>query len=270
MKKNLVIIAGMLVILLLSVTACTGGSSSRSNPLSQLPPPVFAADTSGQSGFIWSQQNVGLWVNGDGKVNAVPDIALLSLGVESQQKSVAEAQKLANEAMAKLMKVLKDKGIADKDIQTQNFNINQVTQWSDKDRQSIVLGYRVSNTVIAKIRKISDAGTIIDAAAEVAGNAVRVNSISFTIDDPTPYYTQAREKAVKYAMEKAKQLSTAAGFKLGKLLYVSEGSSYYTPTVRNVYNKAGMDMAAPAPEPTSISAGELEIQASIQMVFNID
>ena len=62
---------------------------------------------------------------------ATPDIAILRLGIEAQEKTVAEAQAQAAEAMDRVMTALKDNGVADKDIQTQYFNIRKVTRWDD-------------------------------------------------------------------------------------------------------------------------------------------
>lgn len=229
--------------------------------------PAGSGVVSGSAGIIVSQQNLGLWVSGLGKATAVPDIVILTIGVESQQKTVAEAQKGAVEAMNGIMQVLKGSGIADKDIQTSQYNIQQVTRWDDKQNTYEVIGYKVSNIVNAKIRNIEKAGSIIDSAAVSGGDLIRVNGISFSVDDPAPYYKIAREKAVLYAMEKAKQMAQLSGAKLGKLLYITEGNSY-VPPVRDNYMK--FESAAMAPSPTPISAGELEFQVDVQLVYQID
>lgn len=221
----------------------------------------------GASGIIVSQQNQGLWVSGMGKASGVPDIVMLTIGVESQQKTVAQAQKDAVEAMNGIMQVLKGAGIADKDIQTSQYSIQQVTRWDEKQSTYEVIGYKVSNTVNAKIRDIAKAGSIIDSAAASGGDFVRVNGINFSVDDPTPYYRIAREKAVVYAMEKAKQMAQLSGVKLGKLLYITESNSYM-PQVRDNYMK--MESFAAAPAPTPISAGELEFQVNVELVYAID
>ena len=228
---------------------------------------LAAGELAGLPGIIMSQQNVGLWVNGLGKANAKPDIVLLSLGVEAQSTTVAEAQKQAADAMNKVMGVLKNNGIAEKDVQTRQFNIQQVTRWDDKQNIQIVLGYKVTNNVIAKIRNTDKAGPIIDSVAAAAGDLTRINSISFTVDDPTPYFKSAREKAVQEAMEKARQISQVSGVKVGKALYINENTVSTSP-VRDTYLKYSLAEAAPAPTP--ISAGELEFQVSVEIVYEIN
>lgn len=227
---------------------------------------VGEAKLGGPFGVIWSQQQTGVWVTGEGKVKATPDTALLNLGIESQATTVAQAQQQAAAAMDAVMKALKGNGVADKDIQTQRFSIYPVRKWIEKEEREVIVGYRVSNTVIAKIREIDKAGGIIDAVAQAGGDMTRVDDISFTVDDPTSYYRQARDKAVADAIAKAKQIAGASGVKLGKLLYVSEGTVYTSPVVRNVY----MEAAKSAPAPTPISPGEMEFQLNVQMVYEID
>jgi hypothetical protein len=230
--------------------------------------PTGAGVVAGSAGIIVSQQNLGLWVSGLGKTTAAPDIVILTIGVESQQKTVAQAQKAAVEAMNSIMQVLKSSGIADKDIQTSQYNIQQETRWDEKRNTYEVIGYRVSNIVNAKIRDIGKAGSIIDNAAASGGDLIRVNGISFSVDDPTPFYKIAREKAVLYAMEKAKQMAQLSGAKLGKLLYITESNSYIPP-VRDNYMKFA-ESAAMAPSPTPISAGELEFQVTVELVYAMD
>jgi hypothetical protein len=209
-----------------------------------------------------NSQQEGIWVSGTGKVTVIPDIATLGLGITAQAVSVAEAQSQAAEAMDKVMTALVNNGVAKKDIQTQYFSISQVTRW-DREKE-IVVGYRVTNMVTAKIRKIDKAGSIIDAVAAAGGDFTRINSISFSVDDPSPYYEEARQKAMADAKAKAEQLAGLSGVKLGKPTYISEGTLY--PPV--IYREAGMAAPAPAP-PTPISPGEVELSLSVQVVYAI-
>jgi uncharacterized protein YggE len=260
---------GLLVSLILSICIlAAAGCAPAPAVVYQGAPPAATGSTASSGGIIVSQQNLGLWVSGLGKATAAPDIVILTMGVESQQKTVAQAQKDAIDAMNNLMNVLRSFGVADKDIQTSQYNIQQVTRWDDKNDNYVIIGYRVSNIVNAKIRAIDKAGAIIDAAAVAGGDLIRINGINFSVDDPSPYYKIARERAVNYAMEKSKQMSQISGVKLGKLLYITESNSYIPP-VRSNYMKFA-DSAAMAPSPTPISAGELEFEVTVELVYEIN
>jgi uncharacterized protein YggE len=264
MKKVWLILSSvMLAVVLIGAGSCVCGQGT------QVSPPtisVAAPEFGGSFGIIYSQQQVGLWVTGEGKTMVAPDVVLLSLGVEAEAKTVAQAQRDAANAMDGVVKALKSNGVAEKDIQTQRFSIYPVRKWIDDEQREIIIGYRVTNIVVAKIRQVDKAGAIIDGVAEAGGDLTRVDSIGFTVDDPATYYKEAREKAIEDAAAKAKQMAQVAGIKLGKLLYISEGAAYVPQVVvRDFLSKA--EGAAPAP--TSISPGELEVQVTVQMVYDI-
>ena len=256
----------VLAVVLIGAGGCVSGEIDRVSPpgiSARVEAPTFG----GQFGIICSQQQVGLWVTGEGKTMATPDIVLLSLGIESEAKTVAQAQRDAAEAMDRVMKALKSNGVADKDIQTQRFSIYPVRRWIEDENREITIGYRVTNIVIAKIRQMDKAGPVIDAVAEAGGDLTRIDNIGFTIDDPTSYYKEARTKAVGDAIAKAKQIAAASDIKLGKPIYISEGTQYTPPVIVRDYAMKAEGMPA---APTPISPGELEIQVTVQMVYDID
>ena len=227
--------------------------------------PPSAPQIQSSLGGVFSQQNTGIWVTGEGKVSVVPDVAILSLGVEAQETTVAEAQYKATTAMAAIVTELDNYDIDRKDIQTQHFSITAIRRWVEDKGEEVLIGYRVTNTVTAKVRKVEETGAIIDAVAKAGGNYIRINSISFTVDNPTPYHIEAREKAMANAETKARQLAELSGVTLGKPTYINE-SGGYIPVVRAPYIEA-VPMPAAAPPP--ISPGETEIQLSVQVVYSI-
>lgn len=214
-----------------------------------------------------SQQQQGVWVSGMGEVTVVPDVANITLGVSAQAATVAEAQQQASNAMTKVMDALIQGGVAKNDIQTQQFSIQQVTRYDKDTQQNIVIGYLVTNTVNAKLRDINKAGNIIDAVAAAGGDLTRVNGISFSVDDPTRYYNDARQKAMNDAKTKANQLADLGGIKLGNPTYITEGVSY--PGPRSVYSEAMSGGAVPAPIVPPISAGETKITVNVQVAYSI-
>jgi len=213
-----------------------------------------------------STQQQGIMVTGEGDVMATPDIFNLSAGVQSEEPTVEQAQTKAAEAMNNVIDVLKSKGVDDNDIQTQNFSISQVTRWDQTKQEPVITGYQVSNSVVAKIRDIDKAGEIIDAVAVAGGDLIRINSMGFSIDDPSDDYDMAREEAMADASAKAQQLARLANVTLGKPTFISEQVQYTPPIIYRDFSSA-----VPAPEAaqTSIEPGELEITASVQIIYAI-
>jgi len=214
-----------------------------------------------------NMQQTGIWVSGTGEVSVTPDVAILLMGVEAQAASVSVAQSEAADAMNEVMASLASNGIASEDIQTQWYSIAPVTKWIDDTREEITVGYRVSNTVQAKIRNMESVGTVIDAVAGAGGDLTRVSSISFTVDEPDPYYDQARAEALADAMGKAEQIASIAGVGLGKPFYISESGGVVPP---RPYPAMDYGYAEGVKATTPISAGEIEITLTVQMAFAID
>ncbi|UCH42380.1 MAG: SIMPL domain-containing protein [Dehalococcoidales bacterium] len=213
-----------------------------------------------------SSQQEGIWVSGMGKVTVVPDIASLRLGIEAEGDTVSVARDQAAEAMDAVMTALTENGVADNDIQTEYFTIRRITQWDREKEQEVITGYRVINMVTAKIRDIDNIGTVIDAVADAGGDLTRVDSIDFTVDDPSDYYDEAREEAMAEARDKAEQLAELAGVILGNATYISEGSQI-PPVTRGGY---AMDVAEEMEVETPVSPGELEVILTVQVIYAIE
>ncbi len=247
MKKIWLVVIGLAVIAgIVGLAGCSGGTSGTIQ------------------GNLNSQQQ-GIWVSAVGKVQATPDLAILNIGVQAQADNAQDAQTQVSQGMDSVMQVLKAQGVADKDIQTEQYSITQLTKYNQTTQQQEVTGYQVTNMVTAKIRNVDTTGTIIDAVVKAAGNLVRINSVGFDVTDPTQYQNEARAQAIQAAQAKAQQIASASGVKLGKITYINDSSSTPVPIYRS-YSAA--DSAAPMPT-TSISAGQLDITDNVQIVYSI-
>lgn len=207
-------------------------------------------------------------VTGTGRVFSRPDMAEVNVGVVSQAPTATAALTANNAAMNNLMALLKSNGIEDKDILTSNFSVNPVysdqPQSSSVPRPPKIVAYRVDNTVQAKIRKIGTLGAILDAV--VRGGANSINGISFSIAQPEPVEDRARTNAIADAKRKAEIYASAAGIKLGRVLYITENIDRGIPIPAYRMAKVAMDAAESAP----IAAGEQEISATVQVVYAIE
>ena len=216
----------------------------------------------------------GIWVSGQGKITLEPDLAVLNLGVETSDKTVAAAREQAATAMDSIVASLTANGVEGKDIQTRFFNISPQYEWTEviqngvRTSKQVLVGYRVSNSAAVKIRDLSAVGTIIDDVAGAGGDATRINGISFTVEDTAPLMVDLREKAVADALAKADQFARLTGVSLGRLVFISE-SGGGRPQARGFEEFAAVRSLAAAAPDTSISGGELEISLTVQAVFAI-
>ena len=205
-------------------------------------------------------------VTGSGSVTGEPDIATLDLGVSAEKETVAEAREEAASAMTALIASLKANNVAEKDIKTENFSIHPQYDYTDSGR--ILRGYRVNNTVRAKIRELATLSDVIDAAAAAGGNSIVINSIQFMIDDTTPLQTQARSLAVKDAEAKAQTLAESSGVTLGEPITITESTYFEGPPIPFATAEAAFDDAARTATP--IVAGELTVTVNVTVVYEIE
>ncbi len=204
-------------------------------------------------------------VSSEGTVKVKPDMAYINVGVQTENKSSKTAQQENATKMNKVMKALKDLKIAEADIKTSQYTIYPMEAYSEKDQRSYITGYRVINTLEITIRDISIVGSVIDTVT--TNDANTVSNIRFTVADPDKYYLQALENATVKAKAKADVLAKQFGIKLGLPSQVNETSGGYYPPIMYAQTerfKSSMDAAAT----TSISSGELEIRASVGLVFS--
>jgi len=208
-----------------------------------------------------------LSVSGQGEVRAIPDQAQLTAGVVTQGKTAAAALAANSTAMNEVFATLKKRGIPDKSIVTSNFSINPqyppYRQDAPNEDRSRIIGYEVSNQVTVIVDDTSKVGTILDAL--VSSGANQAGGVSFNIHDPKPLMKQAREDAVKEAVEKAQTLAKAAGVTLGPIMSISEGG-YVSPMPMFA---AKVAMAAPMAAPPPVAAGELSVTANVNITWEI-
>ena len=199
-----------------------------------------------------------LTVLGRGDASAKPDMATISVGVETFAPSVADASGQNNTRMAAIMAKLKELGIAEKDIQTSNFSINSERQLGPDGPQGTT-SYRVSNMVTIKIRDLSKAGPTLDAV--IAAGANQVWGVNFVLEDTNALEGQARGKAMDDAKARAAALAKLNGVTLGEVLTVNEGNSN-GPII------GGMAMGKGA-DSTALNPGEVQFVSQVQVTFAI-
>lgn len=200
-------------------------------------------------------------VSGLGRVTGTPDVLRLAMGVQRTGSDVNNALNLANGDIKRITDALHKHGVADKDIQTSDLSINP--HW-DKNR---INGYDVAESLTAQLRKLSDAGAAISDAAAAGGNATRIDSVSFDIEDNQQLVDQARTAAFADAKAKAEQYAKLAGRSLGRVSQVSES----TDTGPRPVPYAAMDAAGAAEKSAvPISAGSQQVSVTSSVVWELN
>ncbi len=203
-----------------------------------------------------------LVVTGMGTVKATPDIAYVTVGVTTSGKRAQEASQANAAATEKVVAAVKLQGIAEKDIQTSSYNVQPVYREGNFARG--IDSYQVSNLVRATVRKLAAIGKVIDSALDAGAN--NVQGVSFGLENRDPAEERALTQAVKEARRKAEIIARAAGVEIRGIQEID--SSNQGRPVPLYGGFAGEAMSARAATP--ISPGELDVTATVTIVYRIE
>ncbi len=207
------------------------------------------------------QPETTLTLMGRGSIEQPPDVAMINVGVQVEAKTAAEAMAQQATNMNGVFAAVKAAGIADRDMQTGNMSLNPVYEYPNNARPRLT-GYQASNSITIKVRKLDTLGKTLDAVVKGGGNAI--NGISFSVDQPDKFQNEARVEAVKDAAAKAELYAQAVGYKVKRIVTISEQEFYPQPPMPVMMRM--QDMAA---EATPIAAGEVSLVQTVNVVFEL-
>jgi hypothetical protein len=204
-------------------------------------------------------------VSATGEVTRVPDLAIISAGVQTLQPTATGAIEENATRMERVRAALKRAGIADKDIQTSSINLNPEYH-NENNQPPRLTGYRATNTVNVKFRDLKRTGSILDAL--VAEGANQISGPNLTIDKPETAYDEARVKAIAAGQARAELYARALGKRVVRILSVSESGAYVPPPMPMAYGRDMVAAAAPMAK-TEIDPGTQQLQVNVSMSFEL-
>lgn len=203
----------------------------------------------------------GITVSGSADVAGTPDTLRLDLSVVATGLSVSAALAKANGSAAAVQTSLLGAGVAKADLQTSGLSITPSYTYP-KGGEPRVTGYRVSESVSAKLRDLGRAGDAIGRAVGAGGNSVQVNGISLDLEDTGALVTRARDKAFSDARAKAEQYAKAAGRSLGDAESIAETVATPSPVAQS-----GDAAALKGISSVPVQPGSQEVRVTVTVVF---
>lgn len=198
-------------------------------------------------------------VTGSGTAHGTPDTVSFQIGINTVAKSASAALAQNNVRIGSLEASLIGHGVTRKNLQTSGLNI-----YENYDNAGNITGFTVSDELNVTLHQIAKAGSAIDAAANVAGNGVQLNGLSFSISNQSTLLKAARASAMRNAYTEATQIAQAGHASLGSIVRVtdqensSSGPVYY-PTA----NFTSVAKAASVP----VEAGTQSINVQVSVVY---
>jgi uncharacterized protein YggE len=200
-------------------------------------------------------------VDGTGTVTGTPDIATVTLGVDSKGEDVATTQTQNSTTVNGLLAQVKALGVEDADVQTSNYSVYENNEWNPETQTYDAKGWIVSQTLTVKVRDTAKVSAILDAAGK--SGVTNVSGPSFTIDDPSNLKDQAREKAVADAKSKAEKLAAELGLRLERVV----GYTEYANTPYPYYDTYAL--SASGSVPPTISPGSNDVSLNVSVTYKI-
>ena len=223
--------------------------------------------------------------DGEGEAQAIPTEAQIQLGITRKGKTVAEVKNAATQIVNTITKELKANGIEEKQIKTTSYSLypeydndrpvtstlpaSPVVNPADRNDQMVapvpdtnISSYTVSINLQVTADSIEKANKSVDVATKAGAN--QIGNIQFVLSDTTQdkLRAEARKEAIENAKQKAKDVSSAAGLRLGKLTNIYES----TPGIPDAYgySEKSMNMSS---QDTSLNPGESTIKVTVTLTY---
>ncbi len=199
--------------------------------------------------------------SGSGVVYLTPDVAYISIGVQTSADNVSSALSDNNAQATAIANTLKELGVAEKDIQTSAFSVYPQQQYGP-DGQPLAMQYVVNNTVYVTVHDLNNMGKMLDSVVRSGANTIY--GINFDVENKDAAFSEARKQAIDNAKQNAAELAQAAGVELGSLMTLNV---YQTGGPSPIYDGKGGAMAASAQAP--VAAGQMTITINADLTYEI-
>jgi len=189
-------------------------------------------------------------------------MATIGLGVVTEGADAASAMQANAARMSEVIAALKKRGLAARDIQTSQISLEPQYVY-EQNHPPRLTGYRASNQVTVTVRDLARLGAAVDAVVSAGAN--QVGGISFGLSDPAAAENAAREAAVKALAAKAELYARATGYRLARLVSLSEGGGYAPPPPIPMVAIAARFEKADTP----VSPGETRVRIDVTGVYEL-
>lgn len=217
---------------------------------------------------VWAAQQAPspphptITVEAEGKVGAVPDLATLTVEVETRAPQAATAAQDNSRRAASLLSALKGALGPEDRVKTLGYRLSPVYAPRDRATPPQIKGYQAVNRVQVKIKGPARLGAIIDLAWK--NGASGISGPVWEHSGEEELQRQAAVAALERARRLAEALAQAQGLKIKGLDKIITGIRYLP-----LRGMAVQGLAKGGAPPTPIEVGEEEVTASVQAVFQV-
>jgi len=163
-------------------------------------------------------------VIGHGETKISPDRATIQISVQTRAATAAAASADNANKQQAVLSALRALGLGNDQLSTVNYNVYPEQRY-EEGKEPTIVGYNVTNTILAEVRKLGQVGAVIDAALSHGANMI--TSLQFSASNTEVARRTAIAQAIEKARADAEAAARAAHGALGTLLEINIGS--YSP-----------------------------------------
>ncbi len=268
-KRKLISLAFSISVLCTACGSAVEGSANGPAGSDTIPETVSAAPaTNTNVSSANSERNV-ISVNSSETITVVPDIAEIVYAVRTEAKDAASCQQKNTEDVAKVIELLKGLGVEETSIQTSDYYMYPIYNYSGNTQR--ITGYEASTSLTVSKLPIDSLDTILAQSVQTGIN--NIQSITYMSSKYDEGYSNALKLAMESARAKAEALAEAGGCSLGSVVGVRENSNYsearYTDNALSSKMRSMESLAAGAEDGSSIMPGEVAVEVNITVEYLI-
>ncbi len=195
-------------------------------------------------------------------MQGTPDTVTVNASIEFIAPDATAAMNQTNERMSAVIDAVAAQGIDRKDVSTTQVSLQP--QFGGPDN-NVIVGYQSTNSIAVKVRKIDSASPTITAIQTTGGNATRINSVSFSIEDDSQLVKDARTRAFDDAKDRAAAVRAVVRISsLGKVISITEAGATVPPPQPMPRYDAMSEAAVP------MQPGQQTVGFSVTVVFELE
>jgi uncharacterized protein YggE len=166
------------------------------------------------------------------------------------------------------MNAVRTLDVPEEKMRMESLRLQPRQEYNDERERREIVGYEASRQVVVELDRLDVLPQLVADAVE--GGANEVSNIDYQLSDRKQYRDEALREAARNGREKAYLLGETLDAELGPVRTINEQNFDF---VRPRPQAARMEMAKTADdaqaEPEAYAAGEIEVSAQVQVVFDL-
>ena len=207
-------------------------------------------------------------VRGEGSVAAQPDRAVVRFGVTTRAGTARKARSDNAAAAKSAMNAVRTLDVPEEKMRMASLRLQPRYEYDDEADERTLVGYEATRQVVVELGRLEVLPQLVADVVESGAN--RLNNIDYQLSDRSSVRNDALRKAAQAARGKAQLLAETLDAQLGPVHSINEQSF---DVVRPQPKAARVEMAkasdAARAEPEAYAAGEIEVSADVQVVFDL-